>query len=101
MAKPRIIAPRLAVVLDDGAEHEVQATNWDMLAYERHARKHGWPAGNHSPVEWATFLAWHALTRENLIPAVTYEQFAQSTLSVDPSAGGEGVDPTRPAPADG
>ena len=97
MPKPGLVAPLLRVVLDDGAEVTVQALNVDMLTYERTARKRGWPAAAGSaPIEWITFLAWSALTREGLIPSdVTYESFTGSALSIEPLSG-EPVDPTRP-----
>ena len=101
MPKPRLVAPLLRVVTEDGAEHEVQATNADMLTYERTARKRGWPDAKSAPVEWVTFLAWHALVRDGAIPSdTTYDGWCLSVLSVEP-VGGEPVDPTRPGAEDG
>lgn len=74
--KPQLVAPLCIVVMDDGSCFEVQANNWDMLQYERTARKRNWPAAPDAPLEVATFVAWQALRREQLIPAeMTFETF--------------------------
>jgi hypothetical protein len=94
--KVRMIAPHLTVLMDDGAVHEIQTTNWDMLGYERTARKKGWPIPQEAQVEWMTFLAWHGLRREGLIPGdVDYDDFASATMSIDPRV--TTADPTPPA----
>jgi hypothetical protein len=93
--KVRMIAPHLTVLMDDGAVHEIQANNFDMLMYERTARKRGWPGPQEAQIEWMTFLAWQGLTREGQIPKDTgYDDFAGRCVSIDPTA--VGVDPTRP-----
>jgi hypothetical protein len=98
--KVRMIAPHLTVLMDDGAIHEVQANNFDMLLYERTARKRGWPGPQDAQVEWCTFLAWHGLKREGTIPPdVTYDAFAERCLSIDPST--SAVDPSPPVPETG
>ena len=75
-AKARLVAPLCVVVMDDGAEYEVQSSNWDLLLYERTARKRNWPAAQDAPLEAATFVAWSALRREAMISAeLTYEAF--------------------------
>lgn len=84
--KVRMIAPHLTVLMDDGAIYHVQANNFDMLLYERTARRKGWPGPTDAQIEWMTFLAWHALQREAQIPKdVTYDGFAARCLSIDPT----------------
>jgi hypothetical protein len=88
-----MIAPHLTVLMDDGAVHEIQTNNFDMLMYERTARKKGWPGPQEAQVEWCTFLAWHGLKREGLID-VDYDAFANECASIDPRVVSQ--DPTRP-----
>lgn len=98
--KPRMITPVCVVLMDDGAEHEVQSTNWDMLSYERYARAHKWPPANEAPMETNTFIAWHALRRESMIPEdMTYDAFTVAAVSIESRLAT--VDPTLPAPGDG
>lgn len=93
--KVRMIAPYLTVLMDDGAVYEIQANNFDMLQYERNARKKGWPGPQDAQIEWMTYLAWHGLTREAQIPKDTaYDDFVGRCVSIDPRT--VGVDPTRP-----
>jgi len=90
-----MIAPYLSVLMDDGAVHAVQANNWDMLMYERTARRKNWPDPQSAQIEWMTFLAWHALARESQIAkTVTYDDFATRCLSIDPTP--HDVDPSLP-----
>lgn len=82
--KPRLVAPIVNVVMDDGSEFEVQSINWDLLSYERYARAHKWPPSSEAPMETATFVAWHALRREGCIPQeTTYDQFTMVALSIE------------------
>lgn len=98
--KPRMVAPLCVVVMDDGSQFEVQSTNWDLLSYERYARAHKWPPANEAPMETATFVAWHALRREALVPQeLTYDQFTMAALSIETR--GATVDPTQEAPEAG
>ena len=98
--KVRMIAPHLTVLMEDGAIHMVQANNFDMLLYERTARKKGWPDPQHAQIEWMTYLAWHGLQREGAITKdVTYDDFAAECLSIDPTP--VDVDPTPPVPETG
>lgn len=98
MGSPRLVAPLCIVVMDDGSEFEVQGVNWDLLSYERYARLKKWPPPGEAPMEMATFVAWHALAREGLIPDMTYDQFTTAALSVE--ARSTRVDPTLEAPGD-
>jgi hypothetical protein len=98
--KVRMIAPYLTVLMDDGAVHEIQANNFDMLIYERTARKKGWPGPQDAQVEWCTWLAWHGLQREGTIGKdVAYDDFAERCVSIDPRVTVQ--DPTGPAPEAG
>jgi len=84
--KVRMIAPHLTVLMDDGAVHHIQANNFDMLIYERTARKKGWPAPQEAQIEWMTYLAWHGLQREGAITKDTgYDEFAAACASIDPT----------------
>ena len=95
-----MIAPHLTVLMDDGAVHQVQANNFDMLIYERTARKRGWPSPQDANIEWMTYLAWHGLTREGTITKdVGYDDFAARCLSIDPTP--VDVDPSLPVPETG
>lgn len=99
MERPRLVAPLCTVVMDDGSEFEVQAVNFDLLSYERYARAHKWPPATDAPMETATFVAWHALKREGILPEMTYDQFTQAALSVATAA--VVADPTREGPGEG
>lgn len=95
-----MIAPHLTVLMDDGAVHHVQANNFDMLIYERTARKRGWPGPQEAQIEWMTFLAWHGLQREGQVPkSVGYEDFGEACLSIDPTP--VEVDPSLTVPDTG
>lgn len=106
---PRLKSPRLEVTLDDGTALEVQTTNPDLIAYERTARKHKWAAPGDAPLTWLTFLAWHALRREHLIPTeLGWDSFAdERCLGVSNLTDDDDVDdddagrPTPPGPGPG
>lgn len=98
--KPRLVAPIVTVIMDDGSVFEdVQTTNYDMLKWERYARTHNLPSAQDAPMEFATWIAWHATKREGLTADLSYDDFAERALSVEPKAAV--VDPTDAAPADG
>ena len=100
MNKPRLVAPLCVVIMDDGSEFEVQSTNFDLLSYERYARAHKWPPASEAPMETATFVAWHALKRESVIPPdLTYDAFTVAALSIETRL--QTVDPTQQDPGDG
>jgi hypothetical protein len=103
--KVRMIAPHLTVLMDDGSIHTVQADNRDMLDYERTARKKGWPAPQEAQMEWMTYLAWHAMQREGVYPNVSYAEFTEECLSIDPTPidpdGANPADPSPPVPETG
>lgn len=95
---PRLVAPLCVVIMEDGATFEVQATNYDMLSFERYGRAHKWPPANEIPMETATFVAWHALKREGILPDMTYDAFTTAAVSVETRR--VASDPTHEAPED-
>jgi hypothetical protein len=102
MGDAKLSNPRVAVVLADGSQWEVQTLNMDMLRWERTASKHKWPEFRTIPVWWMTFLAWSAGQREGMIPqSVSWEVFSaelcvQVAALDDPVTGSEGTTPVDP-----
>ena len=103
MDTPKLSTPRLTVVMDDGAVLTVQILNIDMLTWDRTRAIRKWPAGSDAPFVWMTFLAWHALKREQQIPDLKLEDFEQRCQSVtsDEATADDVVDPTNQDPAGG
>lgn len=103
MGTGRLSTPRLHVVMVDGAEHDVQALNVDLVAWDRDRAKHKWPSPQDAPFVWLNYLAWHVLTREGAIPEQTLRQFESAAAEVSSAAGdedaGDPVDPTNREPA--
>jgi len=88
--------------MTDGTEHEIQALNVDLVAWDRERAKHKWPLPADAPFVWLNFLAWHALTKtQGILPAMTLREFETSAAEVSspqPDAGDEDVgdvDPTN------
>jgi hypothetical protein len=101
----RLTIPRLAVVMDDGREFEVQALNPDLIRWDRTAAKHRWPSASVAPFLWMTFLAWSAARREQEIPAaLTFEEFSEErcvqvrNLTDTEEGSADAADPTLRAP---
>jgi hypothetical protein len=92
---PKLFAPTVNVIMDDGTEHRVQAVNQDMIKWDmtRHAKR--WPPTDECSSKWVTFLAWAAMRRQGII-SMTLEDFETKCLSVEPleSGGKDLVDPT-------
>ena len=83
MGKPRLTTPTLVVYMLDGSEHEVQALNVDMVAWDRDRAKHNWPTPSDAPFIWLNYLAWHALTKtQRLLPAMSLREFEESAAQV-------------------
>lgn len=114
MSKNGLVYPRLRVVMEDGAEWEIQPKGKDQIRWEETAVKHKWPDFQKTPAKWQTFLAFTASRREGLIPlALSWEEFltahdyVQPADSDDPGEAAEDEpDPadapfTRPAPGTG
>lgn len=98
----RLSTPRLHVVMLDGAEHDVQAINIDMVSWDRERAKHNWPSPQDAPFVWLNYLAWHVLTKtQKLLPAMTLREFEEAAAEVssgqpdDAVEDGAGVDPTK------
>jgi len=100
MGTPKLSTPRLHVVMADGAEHDVQALNVDLVAWDRHRAQRGEPLPSDAPFVWLNFLAWHVLVkREGVMPGMTLRQFEEqavevSSRDVDAEDGGDEVGPT-------
>ncbi len=89
--------PRVRVLFDDDAEHEVQIVNVDMTSFDRERARHrDWPTAEDGPMFWASYLAWHALRRTGVFEH-GYNQFEQHALQVEMINTDEEVDPTRSA----
>jgi hypothetical protein len=69
MSKNGLIYPRLRVVMEDGAEWEVQPKGKDQIRWEETAAKHKWANFQETPAKWQTFLGWRASVREGLLPS--------------------------------
>ena len=97
--RPQLRNPLLRVVMDDGAVHEVQALNPDLVAWDKTRARHHWPKTEDAPMLWLTFVAFCALRREELIPQMSYDDFerrAWEVGTVDGDGGAATVDPTNP-----
>jgi hypothetical protein len=92
---PKINNPVVRVVMDDGAEWEVQTLNPDLLRYEDTAARHKWGSPQDSPMLWSTFIAWAASKREGLT-ALKWEEFKDAAISISVQELTE-MDPTNPA----
>ena len=92
---------RVRVVLDGDVEHTVRILNQDLVAFDRQRTMHkNWPSMFDGPVFHMTFVAWHALTRLNLIPKWNLGEFEEKALqieAVDEDDEEKEVDPTRSA----
>jgi hypothetical protein len=97
--KPAFKNPNVHVIMEDGAEWDVQTLNPDILKYERNQAKYKWPGPSQSPLTWMTFIAWAASQREGLLPAtVGWDVFQETCLEVSNPAGNVAADPTPPGP---
>lgn len=96
---PRLTAPRLRIVMDDGSEHIVQAINVDLILWDRTRVRHGWPKVDEAPFVWMTFIGWAALKREG---ATTLDHAAFEKACLECSVlTDEAVDPTSSAAEQG
>lgn len=80
---PKLTAPRLVVVLDDGATWETQTTNKDLVTWDktRIRQRPPWPKLDDAPMLWLTFLAWNASRRDGST-ALAYAEFEDRCVSV-------------------
>lgn len=81
----RLPTPLLAVTLPDRDDPvEVQATNIDMVMWDRAAARHKWPEPGKAPFLWLTFIAWSAARRAGVVGEdMTYEQFEGTALAIE------------------
>lgn len=100
MGTPKLTTPRIYVVMPDGAEFTIQAVNDDLVAFERDQAKHQWPGPTDAPLSWMTYVAWHHLTHEGLLPMVPLKDFHPLQVSA-PDDDQADVDPTDPGPDPG
>lgn len=81
---PQLSTPRLRVWRNDDAPYEVQASNPELVMWDRTRARHKWPATREAPFLWMTFVAWAASRRSGLIPTdVTFEVFEQTTVAIE------------------
>lgn len=98
MTAEQLTTPRIRVIMDDGTSHELRALNVDLVAWDRERGKHrDWPAAQDAPFLWASYLAWHVMTRTGAYTG-TLPAFETAALEVsvqDDDDGDDAVDPTR------
>lgn len=98
MGTPKLTTPRLRVVMADGAVHDVQALNVDLVAWDRHRARSREPLPSDAPFVWLNFLAWHVLKREGVTADMTLRDFESQAIEVssyDAESDAETVDPTN------
>jgi len=104
MDTPKLNTPRMVVIMRDGATFDVQALNIDMVSWDRDRVKHGWAKMEDVPMQWLSYLAWHALTKtQRLLPEMTLREFEEQCAAVQAPDDDQddGVDPTNPDPGPG
>src|SRR5262245_39456298 len=91
----KLTNPKMHVTLDDGTEHDVQTINIDLVRWDMNRTKHGWPASTDAPILWSNYVVWQAMTRTNLIPRWSFDEFCVHVVDLIPDEDGETpVDPT-------
>ena len=111
MTEPRITAPRVVVVVDQGeqlVEFTTQTDNRDAVRWDMTRGRKNWPAGHEAPVLWLTFIAWSALSRAGDFEGdfAKFNDVALSVTAVDREGAPLGsldpeamtVGPTQPGP---
>jgi hypothetical protein len=94
---------RIEIYLQDRDPFVVTTTLLDHNIWDLTRAKHKWPTAQDAPLTWLGFLAWSAARRTGAIePAVTWEQFLSTCLSVqqpdDEEDDAKIADPTLPVP---
>lgn len=79
----RMIAPKLAVTLDDSKEYTIQTDNRDMVRFDLTRARQNWPTMGDAPMLWATVLAWSCLSREGVLPGRDVAQELDKIIGVD------------------
>lgn len=94
----RILAPRLAVILDDDVEYTIQTDNRDMVRFDLIRGRNRWPGTDEAPMLWLTVLAWSCLSREGKLPGKSADSEIDRIISVTPvDENGDPIDLTDPA----
>ena len=83
------------VVMDDGAEWEVQTRNPDLLQWDWTSTRHRWGKAEQMPMVWLTFIGWAASKREGLT-TLTWDEFQKQALEVATVDAGRGGGPYEP-----
>ena len=97
----RMVAPKMAVVLDDDTEYTIQTDNRDLVRFDITRGRMKWPTMNEAPMLWVTFLAWSCLHREGKLPGQNVEAELDRILAVDLlDEDGNPVDINSPAAAE-
>ena len=101
MADFKLNTPKLRVIrgsLESPEILEVQAMHPDLTAFDMTRRKHAWGTAQEETFRWLSFLAWHALRRENAIPQdLRFETWDASLIEVQ-NVEVEDVPPTQEDP---
>src|SRR5215471_1380438 len=103
---PDLSAPLVKVTMADGAVHDVQTANPDLVRFDMTRGRMHWPDAREAPFLWLTFVAWAALKREHALPDdMTWETFSETecvgidALNVVTAPGEVGpASPTLPSP---
>lgn len=98
----RVSAQLTVLVLLDGAESpvEVVADNREYVAWDMVAPQRKWPKKTDAEMLWVTYLAWHALKRQNRYDK-DFDAFrVHDCVSVE-LVESRDVDPTPPTPGVG
>lgn len=103
MTEPRITAPRLVVVVEQGdqlVEFTTQTDNRDHVRWDMTRGRKNWPTGQDAPMLWMTFLAWSALVRAGDFEG-DFAKFNDVTVSISAVAVDgtplDATDPTDPS----
>lgn len=84
MGDVKLSTPRLIIKREGHDDLEVQATNADLVLWDKTRFKHRWPTVQDAPFLWLTFIAWAAGRRTGALPLdMKYEQFEAETLEVE------------------
>lgn len=84
MGEIRLHTPRLRIVREGHDPLELQATNADLVLWDRTRYKHKWPGPQEAPFLWLTFTGWAAARRTGAIPPEhRYEAWESEVLEVE------------------
>lgn len=101
LTNPRFMVQR------GGDEFTVQASNVELVAWDKTRAKKHWPTAEDAPFLWMTFVSWAAARRAGAIgSSVTYEEYEETAEDITPvdadnkplAAGEEGGEEVFPIP---